>query len=206
MTVPLVFLDTETNGLHFDRRPWEIAMIRREPNGKQRDLLIQITDIDLSNAEPQGLAISRFYDRHVAHGAGADRETVFREENRVAWDVHLMTRGAHLVGAVPNFDAETLAAMLRRHKLCPAWHYHLIDVEVLAAGWLAAHNLLGGIIADHNAWDEPDHHDVSLPWESDDLSRACGVEPPSESERHTAMGDALWVMRWYDAIMSKTDG
>jgi hypothetical protein len=30
-----------------------------------------------------------------------------------------------------------LDRMLRAHKLIPAWHYHLIDVENLAFGWLA---------------------------------------------------------------------
>lgn len=42
--------------------------------------------------------------------------------------------------------------------------------------------------------------EIGLPWKSDDLSRACGVEPPTEDERHTALGDARWVMRLYDAI------
>lgn len=38
------------------------------------------------------------------------------------------------------------------------------------------------------------------PWRSDDLSRTCGVEPPSDDERHTALGDARWALRWYDAM------
>lgn len=45
-----------------------------------------------------------------------------------------------------------------------------------------------------------------LPWKSDNVSRVCGVEPPSEQERHTAMGDALWAMRLYDRISGAEAG
>jgi hypothetical protein len=36
------------------------------------------------------------------------------------------------------------------------------------------------------------------------LSFAVGVEPPRVGERHTAMGDARWAMRLYDAITGVT--
>ena len=39
------------------------------------------------------------------------------------------------------------------------------------------------------------------PWHVDDLSRACGVDPARPEERHTALGDARWAMRLYDAIV-----
>jgi hypothetical protein len=58
------------------------------------------------------------------------------------------------------------------------WHYHLIDVEALIAGRLA----------------------IAPPWKSDDLSRAIGVEPPSDQDRHTAIGDARWVKQMYEAV------
>lgn len=200
MTAPLVFIDTETTGLHADRRPWEIAMIRRDSEHGQRQRTIQIEDVDLSTAELIGLNIGRFYDRHVMHNflgpiaLAAHRERGFLvKEREAARIVEEWTRGAHIVGAVPNFDTETLAAMLRRHGLCPSWHYHLIDVESLAVGWLHAKGA--------SAEGSPDA--LSLPWKSDALSRTCGVEPPTEEERHTAMGDAQWAMRLYDRI---TDG
>jgi hypothetical protein len=31
--------------------------------------------------------------------------------------------------------------------------------------------------------------------------RACGVKPPTEQERHTALGDTRWAMRLYDAVV-----
>lgn len=199
MSAPLVFLDTETTGLHADRRAWEIAMIRRDDGLGDRSVLIQVSDVDLAGAELIGLRIGRFHERHEQYVDGWNRSKADRGESlrvlpeaEAARLVEQWTRGAHIVGAVPNFDTETLAAMLRRHRLCPAWHYHLIDVETLALGWL-------------HAWDrQPEGFDASsLPWKSDEISRACGVEPPTEEERHTAMGDAQWAMRLYDQIIGR---
>lgn len=31
-------------------------------------------------------------------------------------------------------------------------------------------------------------------------TETTGVQPPSEQDRHTALGDALWAQRLYDAI------
>jgi hypothetical protein len=83
--------------------------------------------------------------------------------------------------------------MLRRHKLAPAWHYHLVDVEALAVGYL--HGRHSDVILPDEGYAR-----ISPPWKSDDLSRAVGVEPATDDERHTALGDARWAMRLYDAI------
>lgn len=205
MNAPLAFVDTETTGVHPGRRAWEIAIIRREPDGTETTLHVFVADVDLSEADPFGLKVGRFYERHpafartpevaaaIAHGRALGLEVPKDEpcldEDDLAPMVERMTRGAHLVGAVPNFDAEVFAAMLRRHRLTPAWHYHLIDVEALAVGYLAGRRPFDG--------SDP----VALPWSSDALSRACGVEPAGDDERHTALGDAKWAMRLYDAIV-----
>lgn len=189
---PLCFIDTETTGVHPGRRAWEIAIIRRDEKG-QRKLVLQIEDIDLSNADPFGLKVGRFYDRHFlyarTHDTASEHYRLVKEAG-AARLVEYYTRGAHLVGAVPSFDAEVFDDMLRRHGLIPAWHYHLIDVEALAVGWLSA--------AAH--FERGPRVELGLPWKSDDLSLALGVEPASEEERHTALGDAHWAMRLYDAI------
>lgn len=198
MTVPLVFLDTETDGVHPDRKAWEVAMVRRSEYGQFETQFF--VDIDLMTADPFGLKVGRFYDRHplgrqISAASsndwstseaweGEDWQARVLPEARAAMRIARWTHGAHIVGAVPNFDTETLAPLLRRHGLCPSWHYHLIDVEALAVGWLAARG-----------------ETPTLPWKSDNVSGVCGVEPPSEEERHTAMGDALWAMRLYDRIV-----
>ncbi|OXR46633.1 hypothetical protein B7C42_01607 [Nocardia cerradoensis] len=225
MSAPIVFLDIETTGLHHDRRPWEIGMIRREPDGGQRELTLYISDVDLAHAELIGLNIGRFYERYPMYwtevgGAftmdtGIDDDTIvdpdyadqrlkfdeaLHPEKRAAVIVERWTRGAHIVGSVPNFDTETLAAMLRRHGLCPSWHYHLIDVEVLAIGHLGAVRRLNPYPIEAADVAAAEFDLTALPWKSDDLSRAVGVEPPGPDERHTAMGDARWAMRMYDRI------
>jgi hypothetical protein len=210
----LAFVDTETTGVHPGRVAWEIAIIRRESDGTQRTMHAFIRDVDLSEADPFGLKVGRFYERHPSYNGTVDEvldDDPFAgspvaplpagarllDEQWAAVQVERLTRGAHLVGAVPNFDAEVFADMLRRHRLTPAWHYHLIDVENLAVGFLAGRR--AQLEADGNLVAA----DLRLapPWKSDELSRGCGVEPPSDEERHTALGDARWAQRWYDAIV-----
>lgn len=200
MSTPIIFIDTETTGVHPDRRPWEIAMIKRPDSNylDEETLLIQITDVDLSNADPFGLQIGRFYERHYWYAKSSDLnpDCKFVHEHEAAELVERFTRGAHLVGAVPSFDAGTLDPMLRKHKLLPNWHYHLIDVETLAIGWLMGEKKFSIEIQTNRP-----EFSFSLPWKSDELSKAIGVEPPTDEERHTAMGDARWAQRTYDKVM-----
>lgn len=206
MTPPIAFVDTETTGVHPGRRPWEIAIIRREPDGTESTWVGQIGDVDLSQADPFGLRIGRFYERYwrYAHHTKLPNggNAMIKTEEQAAFIVEDLTRGAHLVGAVPNFDSETLDAMLRRHQLIPAWHYHLIDVEALAVGYLSGRLEAARMEIDQSLTEPA----LALPWKSDDLSRACGVNPPSEQDRHTALGDAQWAQRWYDTITGHSDG
>lgn len=102
-----------------------------------------------------------------------------------------LTHGAHLVGVGVSSAARVLEQLLLTASLRPGWHDHLVDVVPMAAGWL---NALPG-------------RDLALapvvpPWSSDDLSRRCGVSPPDGAARHTALGDARWARRWWDALTS----
>jgi hypothetical protein len=196
VTVPICAIDTETDGIHPGRKPWEIAMIRREPDGTQREVSFFV-EIDLSTADPFGLKVGRFYERHplgrVLSGLDDNNPVAswahphFKNLHEAAFLVAEYTHGAHIVGAVPNFDTEIFDRMLREQKLAPAWHYHLIDVENLAIGYLRAQGV--------------DDQVLPLPWKSDDLMAALGIQPPAEEERHTALGDARWAMRTYDKVM-----
>lgn len=203
MAAPLCFIDTETTGVHPGREVWEIAMIRRDDGRPDREVCFFV-DVDLSGADPFGLNVGRFYERHPTGrwiaGLGGPIDMPHGGERgdhldtyNAALTIAKYTHGAHLVGAVPNFDAETLAPLLRGEHLIPSWHYHLIDVEPLAVGWLHGHAAAMGTPADVVTAS-------NLPWKSDELTRACGVEPATEDERHTALGDARWAMRLYDAV------
>lgn len=190
MTAPLCFVDTETDGVHPDRKPWEIALIRCEPNGRQTRWA-DFVEIDLATADPFGLRIGRFYDRHplgrfIARGNLGDPPHPPRAipADEAAMRVAQMTHGAYLVGIVPDFDARTLAELLRAHGLAPSWDHHLIDVRGLAVGYLRGRG------------EKVDPTATTV-----ELLEAVGVRTPPEEEKHTALGDALWAGRAYDKIM-----
>lgn len=218
---PLCFLDTETDGVHPDRKVWEIAMVRRDDQGERETSFF--VDIDLSTADPFGLKVGRFYERHplgkylagtIDYAAMHQliSHTGYFSARQAAIEVARWTHGAHIIGAVPNFDTEVLGNLLREHEIIPAWHYHLCDIENLAVGYLAGQRAAG-------VFDQPADPErlavrarrlksiaaITPPWKSDDLSELIGVEPPSAEERHTALGDARWAMRVYDKITGHAD-
>jgi DNA polymerase III epsilon subunit-like protein len=163
----IAFVDTETTGLDPDvHEIWEIGLIvdDREYSWQPK--------VDLGRADARALQIGNFYERAVL-------ETVPATSNRViAQTFEFLTRGRHLVGAVVSFDEERLRKFLRANDACPAWHYHLVDVEAFAAGALG----------------------VEPPWNSEELSRMVGIEP-GDFERHTALGDARWAKAIYEAVL-----
>lgn len=215
MTAPLVFLDTETTGVHPGRQVWEVAMIRRDDEGQRETSFF--VDVDLSDADLFGLNIGRFYERHplgkeIRQG-GRNRPLLgVRSQQETAEKVAHWTHGAHVVGAVPNFDAEVLGKLLRDNALVPSWHYHLIDVEALALGYLWGKQA-GWDESSDWLWQIHETRDcglpmpgkatrpaVTLPWKSDLLTSLIGLDPTPEDERHTAFGDAKWAMRIYDKV------
>lgn len=212
---PVVALDTETDGVHPGRQAWEVAMVRRDDDG-QREIQFFL-DIDLSTADPFGLKVGGFYDRHPLgqwlSGVSTARPMVGVKREDSVWSLRdaadtiaRWTHGAHVIGAVPNFDTEVIGGLLRSQGLIPAHHYHLIDVEALTVGYLAGRAAWGGALRAVGLDDDAGNAEMAcqyvnqLPWNSDELSRACGVEPPSKEDRHTALADAWWALSLYDTI------
>lgn len=186
----LVFIDTETTSLRYDRHAWEVGLIRRPAEGMQtaHHYFIDVEDLELNEADLMSLKIGRFYERHPQMNLSENVALQVVKEKQALHEIEALTRGAHLVGAVVNFDAEVLGERMRWHGICPSWHYHLIDVEALAVG--------------HLAWNLAQLDRVALPWKSDELSDALGVTV-HEEDRHTALGDARWAMDMYDAVMQR---
>lgn len=193
MTTPLVFLDTETDGVHPGRKPWEIGMIRVDEAGTTETTFF--VEVDLATADPFALRLGRFYDRHPAGRilSGLDQithdtPTTWRapvrnrpevlDTSEAALRVARWTHGAHIVGAVTNFDTETLTPLLRGAGLTPAWDHRLVCVESLTAGHLG--RLVGGLAS---------------------CATALGIEFDPDTE-HTALGDATTAKRIYDQIMA----
>lgn len=214
----LCFIDTETTGLDPDRHQiWEVGLIT--PDGAEH--LWQFP-VDEMAADPIALNIGRYWERrwsddndvnpidaiYEAH-TPKSRRSRFPAEGRAikpgpSWCRHFrdLTAGCHLAGAVVSFDEERLRRLLHGHGVLHRWHYHLIDVEALAAGFLAGQ--FGACQEFGNpATDGPTVEEARTavpPWKSDDLSRAVGVDP-DDFDRHTALGDARWARAIYDAVM-----
>lgn len=181
--LPLVFVDTETTMLEPTPKPWEIAMIKRGPDGHEERFHIMLREPDLSDASPDALRVNRIYERHPFWGAEVADGVTLMHAPDAASSVEQFTAGTQLVGSNPDFDARALECLLRAHGLRPRWRHHTINLVT----WTYPVLLSRG-----------EHVDV--PTSSYALARRVGVEPPSEVEAHTAMGDALWTVRWWDAL------
>lgn len=173
----IAFVDTETLGLHPDRHAiWELGLVLYDEDRGQvlsRHLWQpSLTDEELERGDPIGMEIGRFAQRRWPENDLCSKRDMMRGFIR-------LTEGAHLAGAVVSFDEERLRRLAEQLGLSHGWHYHIIDVEAVAIGALAARSQL-----------------PSLPWKSDDLGQALGVTVADE-DRHTALGDAEWALRMY---------
>ena len=214
------FVDTETTGLDPDRHAiWEVALIT--PNGDEH---VWQFPVDEMAADPFALNIGHYWDRrwpvgiqevsdldaiYHAHDPKSRRRN-FPDQGRALkpgkdWCEHFrdLTAGLHLAGAVVSFDEERLRKLLHQHGILHRWHYHLVDVEALAAGYLAGSYHAIQEVGKNPDADGPTREEAQCaipPWKSDHLSRAVGVEP-DDFERHSALGDAKWAHAIYDAVM-----
>lgn len=206
----LAFVDVESTGLDPERNEvWEVALILRQAvDGGQpteTEYVWQLP-VDLGRADSVALTIGHFYERRLQ--STYDANVGNRRDERIwprcffADEFAALTHGAHMVGAVPSFDDAFLKRLLRANGACPGWHYHLIDVEALAAASLITAFATCQAVGNPDA-DGPTQEEALLafpPWRSNDLSLAVGVDP-EHYERHTALGDARWAKAIYDAVM-----
>jgi DNA polymerase III epsilon subunit-like protein len=195
----VVFVDTETTGLDPDRHEiWEVGLIVPEstrithpdrPDSYEDAEHRWFLPVDLATADVVALNIGRYHDRHPdGHSYQPTPEEFTPTDPRLfAEQFAKLTWGKHLAGAVVSFDAERLAKLLRANGACPGWHYHLIDVEALAVGYLAG-------------MDDNLRANIAPPWKSDQLTEALGIEV-DDMDKHTALGDARWAKAIYDTVM-----
>ncbi|MEU4578990.1 hypothetical protein [Nonomuraea sp. NPDC023979] len=217
----LVFLDTETTSLDDERgEVWEIGAIVRRPDHDN-----VVGDVEylwqtwpgLSIADPNSLRIGRFYERNWLARGSADSDAAieipisegeiqqpdlpmdYRTKQQVARDLAVLLDGAHVVGAVPDFDYRFLRRFLATHGHRWTAHYHLIDIEAMAVGWLHGKAAQLAVREPDIDWRGMAAETAGLPWKSTDLYRALKVDP-DRFEAHTALGDARLVKAVYDAI------
>lgn len=199
MTAPVAFVDTETLGLDADHQPvWEVGLIL--PGGTERVWQVEVTPRQIDLAHPIALEIGRFHERYGIERSPDRPEHVARDLSA------LIPKDCHLAGAVVSFDEERLRRLLWAHGYAVPWHYHLIDVEALAAGhiagsWAACNELRTGCENHHGDGPDAAEFEVAIPpWDSHALSAACGVDP-DDFDKHTALGDARWARAIYQAVM-----
>jgi hypothetical protein len=197
---PIVFVDTETTALGPLARPWEIAVIRRV-EGVETEFVGQITytlETLPKGTSTEALRIGGWLHRGAPNTkyVGHRGETDFRwaDERAAALDLkRYFQDGPVVVGVGPHFDAEILAGLFGRTEVGASWHYALVDLKAATWGYLHGQDALNGLSG-------VPHEALQLPMSSEALSRAIDVEPPAEDERHTALGDARWARRWFDAL------
>lgn len=178
----LIFLDTETTGLDPDiHEVWEVGCIIREfgndgylNEDKELHWFLPLTNFSL--ADPFALDIGKFWDRYVWPDAQAYTDTSMAEWCRMFMQ---LTKGAYIVGAVPNFDIDRLDRLCKRYGYKLFNHYHLVDVEALVAGKLG----------------------FPPPWKSDEIFEKLSYSI-KEEDKHTALGDARTCRDIYDLVMN----
>jgi len=178
----VAFVDTETIGLDIEYHPvWEVAVIvDEEAHVWQQEVGRRL----LEHADPIALAKNGFDQRY-----GDDPDvSVFGTRESVAKFGEL-TRGRHIVGAAPWFDAE------RMHK-----------------SWRAVAKLIDGKVSFENR-DHPWHHrhyDIGS-MAFGHFGRPIGglkdvaeaLQIPYETEKlHTALYDAVIVKQCFERMVS----
>jgi hypothetical protein len=177
------FVDTETLGLDADYQPiWEVGLI--DAVGTEHHWFLKVTPREISLAHPKALGMGGFVERYER--PGATHPSVF------AHQFAGMVDSCHLAGAVVSFDEERIRRLCWTHGAPVTWHYHIIDVEPLAVGFLAR--------ADSSAFTQDDTNPLRPPWDSNALSLAVGVNP-KDFDRHTAIGDCRWAKAIYEAVL-----
>jgi len=177
----LVFVDTECTGLRPDDEIWEFAGLRRYADGSSSWLHILVEHDEMRAAT--GLP-EPFRSQYLAR-RGSPQQRWSRRKAGIAI-AEFLGGDAVMVGAVPTFDSLHLTRLLRHYGILAPHLYAVIDVEALAAGYLAATG-----------------QRVQIPLNGEQLSRELGVDP-SGYQRHTAVGDVQWVCALYDRIMAQT--
>lgn len=197
-----MFLDLETTGVDEDRHClYEIGLILRhqEPGDTAPPVDVEYSWMirpDLFTADPFALRIGRYHERinkfglHIAEYGEArvqahpqDPTDTHTSASAIASEVALLLDGARVVGAVPWFDEKFIHRFLRENGQAATNHYHLVDVEALAAGASG----------------------MQPPWDFNKVLAAYGLKY-DESERHTALGDARMARDLYDAVYEQHRG
>jgi hypothetical protein len=185
--MPIVFVDLETTSvrepwLPGGRRIWQLAVIRREDDGRETpyNRFIRLDELELSTATQQSLEISRFH-RHPELNGSDDGVCSGREAAKLM--VELTADEPLWVGAAPWMDATDVLHLMHRNDLVPddaadvPWDFRLVCV---------ISQLLGRTNLPPTA-------------EVGEMTALIGVDQSSYAI-HDALADAYFVRDVYDAL------
>ena len=127
MARSIVVVDTETGGLAPNAIVLEIAAVNID-TGEEFRAVPFVTPSQLSTAEPEALAINRYYERRVFKDMLEDATA---NTNAFNW-LREMLDGNVFAGSNPAFDAPLIARLLG----CAPNHHRLLDLSAYAAGVL----------------------------------------------------------------------
>ncbi|TKJ24342.1 3'-5' exoribonuclease [Blastococcus sp. CCUG 61487] len=207
---PIVFVDCETTALGPLARPWEIAAVRRDCSDadvyEETEYVWHVAYSPFilpPGTNQSALEVGGWWQRGDLIGAAnwlydaygdSDVRLARAAEWAIARRVHEVLAGAVLIGVGVHFDAAVLSAMFSRHCLAPEpWHYAIVDLKAATWGQLQQMQDYGN--------DDSLHTARALPMKSEQMAEELGVAPPTAEERHTALGDARWAARWFDALV-----
>lgn len=195
----ITFLDCETTKLEHDREVYEVGWVLREKGKPDVEESLIILDCPFAWSNVASLDIGRAYERHprftglkVEPGDTIDGTTYVLAQEAAA-RVELAVRKSVIVGLVPDFDEHTLKNLLVCHGWPWAGYYHKQDAETAAVGFLNGLRKAGRTDIPDLGWP---------PYDTAEVSRLIGVEPPGEADRHTGLGDARWARDMWDAAMA----
>lgn len=206
---PILFTDTETTGLDpRTHHAWEIAVIRREPDGHETEHLWQIRP-DLADADPIGMEKNRFHQRFAVPD-GWDAAS-FTPDGKLLlkltlpellFDVQEVLNGDSgvMIGSNATFDDTFIKKLLWANGRTANWHYRPICVATFAAGYLYGQAERMTARDCDAKWYSKVRERLSWPWKSYQASETAGVPRPSDDAAHTALGDARWARDLWDHI------
>jgi DNA polymerase III epsilon subunit-like protein len=193
----VAFVDTETTGLDPEHDYiWEIGVI---VDGEEYVWQQRLPELD---GGPNWELVSDWVLENTRIVDTYDHEAALTPEHSIDNLIRIIG-DRHMVGACPWFDSERLHRVhltVDPPRRDLPWHYHLIDVETLAVGYLQGRLdyeervALDAIRSRVKITDE-------LPWRSTDLSLAVGVDPADFEPKHSALADARWAKALYEKIM-----